>query len=113
MKRSLGSCWLLSRAALQLISEQSASGASEFPIASKGILYRGRQRQMCPRVRASSSNERPAKELWTKAAIPLLTVTLERGELWDSPGKAVGLGKMMGAVVIGGSRKWATTKSRS
>ncbi|WP_363377314.1 pyridoxamine 5'-phosphate oxidase family protein [Brevundimonas sp.] len=37
--------------------------------------------------------------------IRLLTVTPERGELWDSPGKAVALVKMVKAVVTGDAPK--------
>lgn len=53
-------------------------------------------------------------ELWTNAdkawwedqndpMIRLLTVTPERGELWDSPGKAVALVKMAKAMLTGGA----------
>lgn len=56
------------------------------------------------------------EDLWTKSdeawwedahdpTIRLLTVTPERGELWDSPGKAVALVKMVAAVVTGGAPK--------
>ena len=55
-------------------------------------------------------------ELWTKAdeawwkdandpTIRLLSVTPERGELWDSPGKAVALVKMAAAIVTGDAPK--------
>lgn len=63
---------------------------------------------------AVSNNRAKIAELWTKAdeawwddandpTLRLLTVTPERGELWDSPGKAVALVKMLAAVVTGGA----------
>ncbi|WP_211873366.1 pyridoxamine 5'-phosphate oxidase family protein [Plastoroseomonas arctica] len=55
-------------------------------------------------------------ELWTQAdlawwenaddpSIRVLTVTPERGELWDSPGKAMALVKMASAIITGDAPK--------
>jgi len=55
-------------------------------------------------------------ELWTKGdeawwedandpTIRLLTVSPEQGELWDSPGKAVALVKMVASVLTGAAPK--------
>jgi general stress protein 26 len=66
---------------------------------------------------AKLSNDRAKiAELWTKfdeawwkdktdPTIRLLTLTPENGELWDSPGKAVALAKMVAAVVTGAAPK--------
>ncbi len=74
----------------------------------KYVLISGRARLTNDRAKIS--------ELWTKSdeawweddkdpTIRLLTLTPERGELWDSPGKAVALVKMVAAVVTGAAPK--------
>ena len=66
---------------------------------------------------AALTNDRAKiAELWTNfdkawwedktdPTIRLLTLTPEQGELWDSPGKAVALAKMVAAMVSGGAPK--------
>ena len=66
---------------------------------------------------ATLTNDRAKiEELWTNfdkawwedktdPTIRLLTLTPEKGELWDSPGKAVALAKMVAAVVSGAAPK--------
>jgi general stress protein 26 len=75
----------------------------QFPMVSCAWADNGDYKYVLISGRADLSNDRgKIAELWTKAdeawwegaddpTIRLLTVTPERGELWDSPGKAVAL----------------------
>lgn len=84
-----------------------------FPVVSCAWADNGAYKYVLISGQARLSNDRAKiAELWTKAdeawwedaddpTIRLLTLIPERGELWDSPGKAVALVKMAAAVVTG------------
>lgn len=87
----------------------------QYPSVSCGWADNGNYKYVLVSGDARLDNDRAKiAELWTKAdeawwegaddpTIRLLTVTPQRGELWDSPGKAVALVKMVAAVVTGGA----------
>lgn len=87
----------------------------EYPAVSCTWADNGNYKYVLVSGSARLTNDRAKiTELWTKSdeawwdgdddpTIRLLTVTPERGELWDSPGKAVALVKMVTAVVTGGA----------
>ncbi|MDG2520627.1 pyridoxamine 5'-phosphate oxidase family protein [Caulobacter segnis] len=86
-----------------------------FPAASCAWADNANYKYVLISGQAALSNDRAKiTELWTKAdeawweddsdpTIRLLKLTPEQGELWDSPGKAVALVKMIAAAVTGGA----------
>jgi len=98
-----------------LIDEAGAKNAQieAFPTVSIAWADNGNYKYVLISGTAKVTNDRgKIAELWTKfdkawwddetdPSIRLLTLTPENGELWDSPGKAVALAKMVAAAVTG------------
>ena len=88
-----------------------------FPTVSCAWSDNGNYKYVLIAGEASLSNDRAKiADLWTDfdkawwedksdSTIRLLTLTPENGELWDSPGKAVALAKMVAAIVSGAAPK--------
>lgn len=102
-----------------LVDEAGEKNAQleQYPSVSCAWADNGNYKYVLISGQARLTNDRAKiTELWTKAdeawwedaddpTIRLLTVTPQRGELWDSPGKAVALVKMAAAVVTGAAPK--------
>ncbi|WP_199229130.1 pyridoxamine 5'-phosphate oxidase family protein [Caulobacter endophyticus] len=100
-----------------LVDESGEKNAQleRYPAVSCAWADNGNYKYVLVSGQARLTNDRAKiTELWSKAdeawwedandpTIRLLTVAPERGELWDSPGKAVALVKMVAAVVTGGA----------
>ena len=98
-----------------LVDEAGRKNAdiAQFPTVSCAWADNGNYKYVLIAGEATITNDRAKiAELWTKAdkawwedetdpTIRLLTLTPENGELWDSPGKAVAMAKMLKAVVTG------------
>jgi general stress protein 26 len=100
-----------------LVDESGDKNAEieRFPKVSCAWADNGNYKYVLISGQAQLTNDRAKiSELWSKSdeawweddtdpTIRLLTLTPEHGELWDSPGKAVALAKMVAAVVTGGA----------
>jgi len=98
-----------------LVSESSGKYAhlAEFPAVTLGFADTGSSHYVVINGHARLSNDRAkirelfspfAKAWWDSADDPdirLLTVTPERAEIWDSPGKLIATAVMLGAAVTG------------
>jgi general stress protein 26 len=100
-----------------LVDESGEKNAQleQYPAVSCAWADNGNYKYALVMGRAQLSNDRAKiTELWTDSdkawwddandpTIRLLTLAPERGELWDSPGKAVAMAKMLTAMVTGGA----------
>jgi general stress protein 26 len=99
------------------VTGQKNAQISRFPTVSAAWVDNGNYKYALMSGEAKITNDRAKiAELWSKfdeawwddcddPSISLLTLTPDNGELWDSPGKAVALAKMVMAVVTGDAPK--------
>ncbi len=102
--------------AIYFLTDSSGEKTPEiesYPLVSLAWADNGAHRYVVVSGRAAITNDRSKiRELWTRMdeawwedendpTLRLLTVTPERGELWDSPHAAVSAAKMLKAVITG------------